>query len=58
MMVKFNHVAILLGALLVVTVQSIPTISVTGSKFFTSEGKQFYVKGICISYIRFQHLAH
>lgn len=25
--------------------QAIPTISVTGSKFFTSDGKQFYIKG-------------
>jgi hypothetical protein len=26
-------------------VSAIPTISVKGSKFFTSEGNQFYVKG-------------
>jgi hypothetical protein len=26
-------------------VNAIPTISVKGSKFFTSEGNQFYVKG-------------
>ena len=24
---------------------AIPTISITGTKFFTSEGKQFYIKG-------------
>lgn len=34
----------LLSALLAVA-QAIPTISITGSKFFTSDGKQFYVKG-------------
>jgi hypothetical protein len=27
-------------------VNAIPTISVKGSKFFTSEGNQFYVKGM------------
>lgn len=43
-----------LGLLAVVTatvltlVQAIPTISVTGAKFFTSEGKQFFVKGMLI----------
>ena len=32
-------------ATLLALAQSIPTISITGSKFFTSEGKQFYIKG-------------
>ncbi|KAK5940145.1 hypothetical protein PMZ80_007564 [Knufia obscura] len=45
-MASFNLIAILLAAVLAITVQSIPTISVTGSKFFTSEGKQFYIKGV------------
>lgn len=27
-------------------VQAIPTISITGSKFFDSDGKQFYIKGM------------
>lgn len=26
-------------------VKAIPTISITGSKFFDSDGKQFYIKG-------------
>jgi hypothetical protein len=29
-----------------VTVVAIPTITAKGSKFFTSDGDQFYVKGI------------
>lgn len=33
------------AATVLTLVQAIPTISVTGSKFFTSEGKQFFVKG-------------
>jgi hypothetical protein len=28
-------------------VNAIPTISAKGSKFFTSDGDQFYVKGTC-----------
>lgn len=27
------------------TVHAIPTVSVVGSKFFTSDGQQFYIKG-------------
>lgn len=50
-MAKFSLVAILLAALLVATVRSIPTISVTGSKFFTSDGKQFYIKGMYTIYV-------
>lgn len=33
-------------AALVSTVLAIPTISAVGSKFFTSDGKQFYIKGL------------
>lgn len=32
-------------ATLISTVLAIPTISADGSKFFTSDGKQFYIKG-------------
>lgn len=57
-MANFNVVTIFLAALLAVTVQSIPTISVTGSKFFTSEGNQFYIKGIYPSLTKTHRLAH
>ncbi|KAK5089594.1 hypothetical protein LTR70_007217 [Exophiala xenobiotica] len=50
-MARFSLAVILLTALLAVTVQSIPSISVTGSKFFTSEGDQFYLKGTCITFV-------
>ena len=33
-------------AALVATVSAIPTISVKGSKFFTSEGSQYFIKGV------------
>ena len=36
-------------------VSAIATISAVGSKFFTSDGDQFYIKGMC-SMSRFQHL--
>jgi hypothetical protein len=40
------HFSMALAALAGVTaVAAIPTISVKGSKFFTSDGNQFYVKG-------------
>ena len=29
------------------TVNAIPTISTIGPKFFTSDGKQFFIKGEC-----------
>jgi len=45
-MANLSLVVILFTALLAVTVQSIPTISITGTKFFTSEGDQFFIKGI------------
>lgn len=40
-----NFILVLVLAALLSIVRAIPTISITGSKFFTSEGKQFYVKG-------------
>lgn len=36
---------LLLFSTLYVTIQAIPTISVVGSKFFTSDGDQFFVQG-------------
>ena len=36
---------LLLFSTLYVTIQALPTISVVGSKFFTSDGDQFFVKG-------------
>jgi hypothetical protein len=40
------RVSTALAAIVGVTaVAAIPTISVKGSKFFTSDGNQFYVKG-------------
>jgi 1,3-beta-glucanosyltransferase GAS1 len=35
----------LLFAAICTTVQAIPTISAVGSKFFTSDGNQFFIKG-------------
>jgi hypothetical protein len=32
-----------------VTANALPTITATGNKFFTSEGKQFFMKGIVMS---------
>jgi hypothetical protein len=37
---------LLLGALLTTAVQAIPTIHIKGSKFFTSDGNQWYVRGV------------
>lgn len=37
-----------LVASLAVSAHAIATISVKGSKFFTSDGDQFYVKGSCM----------
>jgi len=33
-------------AALAATVSAIPTISVKGSKFFTSDGAQYFIKGV------------
>lgn len=42
----------LIASLAITTVNAIATISVTGSKFFTSDGDQFFVKGkICVYHI-------
>jgi hypothetical protein len=42
--------SILLGSLLRL-VSAIPTISTKGSKFFTSDGNQFFLKGmLCLPY--------
>lgn len=45
-MATFSLISLLLTALFTVATNGIPTISVTGSKFFTSDGKQFYIKGV------------
>ena len=37
---------LLLVALICATVKAIPTLSVVGSKFFTSDGNQFFIKGM------------
>jgi hypothetical protein len=42
-MVRFSTALAAIAA--VTAVNAIPTISVKGSKFFTSDGNQFYVKG-------------
>lgn len=57
-MARFSLAIILLTALLAVTVRSIPSISITGSKFFTSDGNQFYLKGTCIKFIRLIRFAY
>jgi len=43
-MVQLVSLSLLAG--LSAVVSAIPTIEVKGSKFFTSEGNQFYVKGM------------
>lgn len=47
------HHSLLAFALSAVTA-AIPTIEVKGSKFFTSDGNQFYVKGNFLIYLRRQ----
>ncbi|KAK5071966.1 hypothetical protein LTR64_004255 [Lithohypha guttulata] len=49
-MSRSNLFVVALAALLAL-VHAIPTISITGTKFFNSEGKQFYVKGIAYQLI-------
>lgn len=41
---------LVLFSTLLSVVQAISTISITGSKFFTSDGKQFYIKGTVINF--------
>ena len=36
---------ITIAAIFLASVAAIPTISIKGSKFFTSDGNQFYIKG-------------
>lgn len=57
-MANLSLVVVLFTALLAVTVQSIPTISITGTKFFTSEGDQFFIKGICTALMAFIRFAY
>lgn len=42
----------LVASLAITTVNAIATISTTGSKFFTSDGDQFFIKGevVCFLY--------
>ncbi|EXJ82898.1 hypothetical protein A1O3_06714 [Capronia epimyces CBS 606.96] len=44
-MCRLSTFALLVLAAICVTVNSIPTISAVGSKFFTSDGNQFFIKG-------------
>lgn len=43
---------VIIGALAVSEVKAIPKISVTGSKFFTEDGDQFFVKGMNLTSFR------
>jgi len=45
-MLSLPSMLVLLMAAVLPVVNAIPTISAVGRKFFTSEGNQFYVKGI------------
>lgn len=53
MMAPLQVIITLLATLLAAT-QAYPTISITGTKFFTDDGKQFYIKGKEPQYIAFQ----
>jgi hypothetical protein len=46
--------SILLGSLLSL-VSAIPTISTKGSKFFTSDGNQFFLKGMLVDFSSLPH---
>jgi len=44
-MSSFHTLLLLVLTTLCFTVHAVPTISVEGSKFFTSDGDQFFIKG-------------
>jgi len=53
---KMLATAGLIAGLAISAVHAIPTISAVGSKFFDSDGKQFYIKGTSTASLRRQSL--
>ena len=47
MVIKLIHFLLALITVLNHVTAATPTISAVGSKFFTSDGNQFYIKGTC-----------
>lgn len=46
---RFPLTTALAALTLTATSNAIPTIAAKGSKFFTSDGKQWYIKGMCLA---------
>ena len=42
---RLSTIAAIVAGVLSASVSAIPTISIKGAKFFTSDGAQFYIKG-------------